>query len=438
MNKKLIESLYHELPDLVKNGVLTQEAADSLKRYYAEVKITSKKWFMFMLCGLVGTILIGLGIILIFAHNWDQLSRLTRTVLSLVPLVIGQGFAFWVLVKRPKSSIFKECAATFLTLMVGSSLALVCQTYNIPGDTASFTFVWMMLIVPLVYLMQASIPAVVYCIGITIWAGQFWNEPLHSVFFWPLVALIIPHFIWSLRQEKYSLRAAILSFVMMVCVYAGTQITLGNGLPLTWFVIEPCLMVIFYLVGSYKFKGISTNWQLPLLRIGALGIFAHAFAFTFLSSWSSIRLWKPYSEVDIFGLAALPGNIMSLIIVSVSILMLYDFVKRRQLMPVLFGSLSLLAVVVYFITMAGVSNMLAVFIFNIYLFALSIIRIILGARSNRLDVVNTGMLMLAILILARFFDSDINFILKGVVFIAVGLGFLMANIMMLKQARSQR
>lgn len=433
MNKKLVEWLYQELPDLVKKGILTQEAVNSLKTYYGEIKTTDKRWFMLILCGLVGTILVGLGIILLLAHNWEQFSRSTRTVLSLLPLLISQGLAFWVLLKRPASMIFKECSATFLSLMVGASIALVCQTYNIPGDTASFTLVWMLLIAPLVYLMQASIPAAIYLIGITIWAGQFWYDPLRSIFFWPFVAVIMPHFIWSLRQEKYTVRATILSFVIMICVYIGAQMSLGRNWPASWIVIGPCLVTLFYLIGSYKFRQISTNWQLPLLRLGALGIFAYAFFLTFRFPWEAIGLEHAYLKQTVFGLRTLPDSMISIAIISAAVLMFYVFVKRRQLMMALFGALSLLALVVYFITAAGAPVVLAMFLFNAYLFVLSVARIVIGVRNNSLDVVNTGMVMLAALILARFFDSDLNFIFKGLSFIIVGIGFLLTNAMILRK-----
>ena len=60
---------------------------------------------------------------------------------------------------------------------------------------------------------------------------------------------------------------------------------------------------------------------------------------------------------------------------------------------------------------------------------------IAGIRSNNLAVINTGMLMLAILIIARFFDSDISFIIKGLVFIIVGIGFLVTNAILARRMR---
>ena len=433
MNKKLVEWLYQELPDLVKKGVLTQEVANNLKIHYGEIKTTDKKWFMLILCGLVGTILVGLGIILLLAHNWEQFSRTTRTILSFTPLVLAQVFAFWVLLKKPASGIFKECSATFLSLMVGASMALVCQTYNISGSTASFTLVWMLLIAPLIYFMEASIPAAIYCIGITIWSGQYWDDSLHSIFFWPFIAIVVPHFIWSLRRQDYAMRATILAFVMMICVSIGAQISLGKSWSASWIVLGPSLCAFFYLIGSYKFRQISTNWQQPLLHIGALGIFVYSFFLTFRFSWDSVGFRYALYKLSTFGLRTLPDNIISLAIVSAAVLLFYDFAKRRQLMTSMFGGLSLLAVMTYFLTAAGAPVVLAMFVFNAYLFILSMTRIIIGVRNNSLDVVNTGMVMLAALILARFFDSDLNFIFKGLSFIIVGIGFLLTNSMILRK-----
>ncbi|MFZ2603814.1 MAG: DUF2157 domain-containing protein, partial [Candidatus Omnitrophota bacterium] len=95
MNKKAVQWLYQELPDLVSKGILQQEAADKLRNHYEKIKSADKNWFVLILCGVLGALLIGLGIILLLAHNWEELSRPMRAVLSLLPLVIGQALAFW-------------------------------------------------------------------------------------------------------------------------------------------------------------------------------------------------------------------------------------------------------------------------------------------------------------------------------------------------------
>jgi uncharacterized membrane protein len=430
MNKKCVQWLYQELPQLVDKGILNTETAEKISRYYGEVKNTSKKWFFLIVCGVLGALLIGLGIILILAHNWEQFSRFTRGILSFAPLLIGQALAAWVLLKRPQSSAFKEGTATFLSLMVGASIALVSQTYNIPGDISDFTLSWMLLIVPLVYLMEASIPAIIYLIGITIWSCSFFNNPIKSVFFWPLTAVIVPHFIWALRKDIYTVRTALLALAIAISTCFGAGFSLGKTWDGAWIIIYSSIYSIFYLIGSREFNDIPTMWQWPFRFIGAIGLFALSFMFTFQDMWKLVLRYG-ITHGKVLSLSALPDHIITFAIIITAILFFYDNAKRKNIIKSLFGIMPLLAILGYALSMQSV--ILASILFNVYLFILSLSRIALGIRDNNLGAVNIGMLMLAILIIARFFDSDINFIIKGLVFILVGVGFLVTNAVLVRR-----
>lgn len=429
MNRTAISWLYRELPDLLVKGILTQETADRLRQHYGEVKSISKTTVMLIILGTIGALLIGLGIILLLAHNWEQFSWFTRAILSLAPLVIGQGLALWVLWKRPQSGAFKEGAATFLSLMVGASIALISQTYNIPGDTGTFILTWMILIIPLAYLMQASLPAAIYLIGITAWSGSYY--PAKAILFWPLAAITIPHFIWALRQEIYAIRTTILSLIMIICVSFATGFSLGKTWHGSWIIIFPSLYSIFYFLAWLKVEKITTNWQRPMRLIGAIGLFILAFQFTFRYVWQYLDRYSYGINRNISDISAIPDHIITLAMIAIAMLLFYDNIKRKNWTVSLFGAIPLLAIVAYLIR--GQSPVMPLLIFNVYLFILSISRIMLGVRNNNLGVINTGMLILAILIIARFFDSGINFIIKGLAFIIVGIGFLVTNLVLTRR-----
>jgi len=426
MNRIFLKLLYQELPGLVEKGVLPQETADKIRQFYGEAKNPGRMNVGLIIFGTIGAFLIGLGIILLFAHNWDQLSRLSRAVLSLSPLIIGQALALWVLLKRPQSISLRESAATFLSLMVGAAIALISQTYNIHGDAGTFILTWMLLIFPLVYIMRASLPAVIYLIGITAWAGNNWDNPLKAVIFWPLVAAIVPHLIWALRQEIYALRATIVSLVMAVCVLFAASFSLGRNWPGLWVVIFPSVFAVIYFTGNWKFNRITSNWQRPLRFLGAAGLFILAFQFTFQYCWQYMGSYSYDINGGISFVGLLPDYIITLAIIGTAVLLFYDNLKRKNYLTALYGVVPLLAIFAYFLNIQ--STFLPLLIFNLYLFVLSLSRIVAGFCRNNQVFLNTGMLMLSVLIIARFFDSDISFIIKGLVFITVGIGFLITNL----------
>jgi uncharacterized membrane protein len=438
MNTKAVQWLYQELPELVSKGVLSSESSDNLHRHYGVIKTTDKKGLALMLCGILGALLIGLGIISIIAHNWENLSRAVRGIISFLPLIIGQGLALMVLLKWPTSSALKEGTATFLSLMVGASIALISQTYNIPGETPDFILTWMLLILPVAYLMQAAIPAAFFAAGIASWAGcvagNMWQPSNLSepVLFWPLLGLIIPLFIWTIRQEKYIIRSTILSFVIAVSVIFGTGFSLGRIFADSWIIIYPSLAAVFFFLGSWEFKTPSQNWQRSFQVLGGLGSFILMFVMSFKEVWKYKGYGNLfYSQYDVSSWQAVPAHIFTLLLTGAALLCFVHSVKHKDHMKTLFCALPIVALIGYGF-LGGVPEA-AMWLLSGYLLVVSVARIMLGVQNDNLGVVNSGMFMLAALVAARFFDSDIDFVIKGLVFILIGAGFLVTNVIMLKK-----
>ena len=83
-------SIHSDLSELLKAEIISPETADDIRAYYQKKKEQSGNR-LFVVFGILGAILVGLGIILIIAHNWDELSRTTKTFFALLPMLIGQG-----------------------------------------------------------------------------------------------------------------------------------------------------------------------------------------------------------------------------------------------------------------------------------------------------------------------------------------------------------
>ncbi|HEX8898234.1 MAG TPA: hypothetical protein VF751_06015, partial [Chthoniobacterales bacterium] len=70
---------------------------------------------------------------------------------------------------------------------------------------------------------------------------------------------------------------------------------------------------------------------------------------------------------------------------------------------------------------------------NFFLLALGVFTLLRGIRAGRAVEANLGMLVIAILATARFFDSEFEFVVRGIAFIAIGLGFLATNLVLFKR-----
>ena len=133
-----------DIPELLKAGIITPETAEGIRQYYRE-KAGQSQNRLFIIFGILGAILVGLGVILIIAHNWDEFSRTLKTFFSFLPLLVGQFFCAFTLWRKNDSSAWRESSSAFLFFAVGASISLISQVYHIPGNISVFLLTWMLL-----------------------------------------------------------------------------------------------------------------------------------------------------------------------------------------------------------------------------------------------------------------------------------------------------
>ncbi len=60
-----------------------------------------------------------------------------------------------------------------------------------------------------------------------------------------------------------------------------------------------------------------------------------------------------------------------------------------------------------------------------------------GAQRNHLGILNYGLLIITALITCRFFDTDFSFVVRGLLFIIIGIGFFAANYYMIQKRKKR-
>jgi len=91
--------------------------------------------------------------------------------------------------------------------------------------------------------------------------------------------------------------------------------------------------------------------------------------------------------------------------------------------------------IIFFIGLSG--SILPTVLINLIILVLGIVTIKIGADKFHFGILNYGLLIITALIVCRFFDTNMSFVIRGLLFVSVGVGFFLTNYMMLKKQKSK-
>jgi hypothetical protein len=419
--------LLDELPGLVQKGVVDEAAAARLRAHYVAAAGGAARlgWGMILLAT-GGAALVGLGVILIFAHNWENWTPEMRVGLSLLPLVAGQGAATWAL--RHGGRAWCEAAGLFTAIAAGASIALIAQTYQMGGDLPRFLLAWLLLAAPLVYLLDASAVAALcwlLALGWTFAGAQGWwgvgrsfdevPDLLRLPLFLILFALPLPHLVRHILLDRGGARVAWMLRAALVSVAVGLVFVGHPDHYDALFLIYAGLAAAAALAGQRYFAGIHGAWGNPLRTLGHLGVFVIALIACSDDALRNIH-W-PRSTLMLLPLALGAGALW---------LAWREFRAGDRLLAPLLGALTPFIYLLPILMRASVA--FTMILGHLYALALAAALIRTGLMRGRLGLANEGAALIAALILVRFFDSELSYVVRGVGFIVTGIGFFVATL----------
>lgn len=437
MGRRNISWFLSELPKLEAEEVIDNEVAERLRSHYEISAGSVGKRVILAVCAVFGALLIGGGVILLLAHNWEYLGRGARAAIALVPLIAVQALVVWVLLRRVDSVAWREGTATLLALSVATAIALVDQTYHTGGDLESFLWRWAWLLAALPWLLGSTAVAMIYLAILTWWAGMSAIDGTQVLMIWPLALAVIPHAVQVLREDRRGLRAANLQWAMAIFLCFATGIGLERRVPGLWIGVYCGLFALMIVVGAAVRDSEERMWRRPLEAVGFLGSMVLWVILSFAEPWQHIgwhhiRTAEQYHSMASWLDVALA---IGLPVAAVFVAFRWLDVSRYKLQFLWLLSIPV-AAVSWPIAAAIDEEWIGALAFNLVLFAVGVGTIALGARQQSLARVNLGMSVVAIQVVVRFFSSELGFVARGLAFILIGVGFLLANVVLAKKMRS--
>ncbi len=339
-------------------------AAAILRRYEAAPGRLS--WAA-LIAGGFGSLLIGLGVISLFAANWDVFGRGARAAISMAPVALCGLAAVFATRKGWTAPAFWEPLGILWCIATGAAACLVAQTYQVGGTVPGLVLFVALLTLPVVWVTKAVAPMALWPVFAIAWTiasedvdGESWTLLAKAL---ALMALSLPAYLAFLRRKPPRAALVVGQLVTGFVYSLGTAILIATALPrmehgfndrLVFGVCWTCAALVG-LVGV-KFK-------LPVWPMVA----------TLVASGMSF--------VTVFG---------------------------DEYIDFYFASLVL----------AGVT-------------------IAYGIRTLRLAYTNIGAALFMWLVLGKFFESDLSFTLKGIVFILAGVALTVMNVTLARMKRGR-
>ncbi|MGB4100065.1 MAG: DUF2157 domain-containing protein [bacterium] len=421
---KHIAWLLSQLSTLVQNQVISPETAESIDEHYRTILSSRPQSNRFSLVfAIIGTILIGGGIILFLTRL--NLSQPYRAALAFVPLLAAQALTLHVVKNKQDSRPWHEAAAIVHTLMIGVCLDMVEQAYHLPISESSLLLTWLILTLPLSWLMQSVSIQVMLHIGAVSWFFQAQDSVSRNLIFLLLALFLTPAVIRIPRLSVPCSGHIVTRWSAALSLVAIIPNMLLRDIGLTRLICFSLLFSIYPSLETTRFSRQKSLVEKPFFIIGNSGICIILFLCTYPGILTEFVLPRESFNdlIIIFALLAL-GIIMPV-------------VRRQNLnlvgwMSSLSGPLTFTAALIASKTS---SKSIFFWFFSAWLAAWSLAIMAAGFKERRLAVVNIGVSILLIHIFIQFMRTDIGALSRSLVFIVLGVLFLSLNRAFLRRRR---
>ncbi|MCH7737390.1 MAG: DUF2157 domain-containing protein [Chloroflexi bacterium] len=158
-DERFLERLPGELSRWESDGIITAEQSQAIRARYSASELAPKSYRARgrLVTGLsvIGSVLVGLGVILFLAANWDGIDRWPKLALILVAIVFAHGLGYYLRYHRGYIRV-GSAMVLLACLIYGAGVHLVGQVYNVDVNDPRLMLFWFLGVFPLVYIVKSQ------------------------------------------------------------------------------------------------------------------------------------------------------------------------------------------------------------------------------------------------------------------------------------------
>ncbi len=407
-------------------GVSVEELVYGKKRNVTlETEKPNYNSTLIIVFSILGALLAGTGLVLIFVTFWQKMPLLIKAVLSLLPLIAGQAAGVFVLAKKKDKIPWCEGAGVLWCAGIAATLAMIYNIFNLGFYWQSILVIVSILIIPVILLLNCASPVAVYY-GCTIaWFTYEFDEGSPYLKLALTVLLTAAGCVFTSRlvkKEKKSIRSLYSHWVSIAAVIALSLITASgfNG-DFIFIVAAAAAAALCLLLISLKEPDIAMPYRIPGLLLTSLFLFAGGATY--------------YGNLDREKENIILTAVMIFAVILTLAFIIFTKTKSKDKFLnsyIAVGGVAFLAfsVISYYMPdFASKSSNDEIFITAMKIIAIAgnIILMISGGRDRKLLPINTGFVSVSALTFLIVYQSDLSMTVNGLLLLLCGAVLLFIN-----------
>lgn len=441
MNKH-VRWLHEQLPAWVTQGLITPAQAEALRRLHPEPK-AGLPWGMLIFSG-IGAVVIGLGIILLLAYNWQAIPKFAKLGLIFGALIAAHAGGLRCLKAGDWRRQLGEALGVLGTMLFGAGIWLIAQVYHIDEHYPNGFLLWGMGALVLAWALPSISQGVLAVAALTVW-GATEGLDFHDAVHWAPLLLVagVGGLAWK-ERSRLLLAVTLAGFYFLLLTNAaGCRGSLA-------FPAAMNVSVLLVGLGVLAHRAPRFSESAGILRFfGWLGFLAAAYLLSFHDVAEDALEWHAHLMKEKLWMPLVVYGWLPFALVLATWTWAALRLRTRPtdvpaplaeqwLLP-LAAVLSQVLAVGLPLSGGGMINsveLAAAGIFNLIFLAVAGTWMAKGCREGELRPVILGSLLLIALVVARYFDLFDSLAWRGLAFVVTG-GVLFAEGFFYRRARQQ-